>query len=328
MDSRLVTESASRPPQPLAPGGTIGILGGGQLGRMTALAAARLGYRCHIYCPEADCPASQVTPLATAAAYDDREALARFAHSVDLITLEFENIPLDAARFLAGLRPLRPGAGILETCQSRLREKAFCRSLGIATAPHAEVTGPEDLRRAVAAIGRPAILKTAELGYDGKGQARIETETDLDQAWRAVCGERPVQSVLEGFVAFDLELSVIVARSPTGDCAAFPAVENRHRNQILDRTLVPGRVPPDAARRAEAIARHMAEALDLVGLLAIEMFLASDGEILVNELAPRPHNSGHWTLDACVTSQFEQLIRAVGGHRRARGSRDGEPAGQ
>ncbi len=298
----------------LPPGSVIGILGGGQLGRMAALAAARLGYRCHIYCPEPDAPAAQVTALSSTAAYDDREALARFAEAADVVTYEFENIPYDTAAFLAERVLLRPGAQVLQTCQDRLREKRFCAELGVATPPFAEVTGPEDLARAVEEIGRPCVLKTARLGYDGKGQVMIGPETDLAQAWQIMAGSaaEPL-GVLEGFVDFDLEISVIVARGLDGTCQSYVPVENQHRDHILDRTLVPARIAPDLAERAEGRARGLAEGLELVGLLAVEMFVTSDGGVLVNELAPRPHNSGHWTLDAAITSQFEQLIRAVAG---------------
>ena len=295
--------------KPLPPGSVIGILGGGQLGRMAALAASALGYRSHIYCPEQDCPASQVTSLCTTAAYDDETALADFAASVDVITLEFENIPLTSARFLAERKALRPGPEILRICQNRIREKDFCAAQGIPTARYAAVEDLAGLERAVAEIGRPALLKTTELGYDGKGQVRIEPETSLAEAWDVVSAP----SVLEGFVPFALELSVLVARGPDGAAVTYPAVENRHRDQILHETHVPGAISALAAGRADAIARRMGDSLDLIGLLAIEMFVTEEDEVLVNEMAPRPHNSGHWTMDACVTSQFEQFIRAVCG---------------
>ncbi len=308
---------------PLPPGNVIGILGGGQLGRMSALAAARLGYRCRVYCPEADSPAGQVTPLVTTAPYDDEVALAAFAESVDVITLEFENIPLATARFLAERRDLRPGPEILRICQNRLREKDFCNGIGIATVAYRAVADRSGLEQAVRQIGRPAILKTTELGYDGKGQQRIDEASDLDVVWQGIAqglaGTEPPGSrdapfaVLEGFADLRLELSVIVARGPAGTCVTYPAVENRHRNQILDQTHVPGAIPAAVGEAAEEIAGRLAQELGLIGLLAVEMFLTRDGALLVNELAPRPHNSGHWTLDACATSQFEQLVRAVAG---------------
>jgi 5-(carboxyamino)imidazole ribonucleotide synthase len=305
--ARILTE-------PLAPGAVIGILGGGQLGRMAALAAARLGYRCHIYCPDPDAPAAQVTPLFTCAVYEDEEALAQFAEAVDLVTLEFENVPFAAAEFLAPRVALHPGPEVLWICQNRLREKDFCRSVRVPTTRYAEVTTPDGLARVVKDIGRPCVLKTAELGYDGKGQATIGPETDLDNAWRLMAGDRDeAPGIVEAFVDFTMEISVIVARDAGGGCRSYPVVENQHRMHILDQTIVPARIEDKVAERAEAVARHLAEEIGLIGLLAIEMFVTDEGEVLVNELAPRPHNSGHWTLDACVTSQFEQFVRAVAG---------------
>ncbi len=300
--------------EPLAPGAVIGILGGGQLGRMAALAAASLGYRCHILCPDADAPAAQVTSLHTRAAYEDQAALADFAAAVDLVTFEFENIPLAAAEFLAERVTMRPAPQILGICQNRLREKDFCRSVKVPTARYAEVGGPDSLARVVRDIGLPCVLKTAELGYDGKGQALIGSEGDLEAAWRTMAGDRPeAPGIVEAFVDFTLEVSVIVARGVDGSCRSYPVVENQHREHILDQTIVPARIAEPVAQRAEAIARHLAEEIELVGLLAIEMFVTAEDEVLVNELAPRPHNSGHWTLDACVTSQFEQFVRAIAG---------------
>jgi len=299
---------------PLAPGAVIGVLGGGQLGRMSALAAARLGLRCHIYCPDRDSPASQVTNLATVGAYDDEAALARFAAAVDVVTFEFENIPFATVETLAALVPLRPRAEVLRICQDRLLEKDFCGSLDIPTARYAPIESFDDLAGAVADIGRPSVLKTARLGYDGKGQALIEAASDLEQAWATMIGHGASGSgILEGFVDFRMEISVIVARTADGAMASYVPVENEHRNRILDRTIVPARIPPEVAERADTIARDLAEGLELIGLLAVEMFVTEAGEVLVNELAPRPHNSGHWTIDACVTSQFEQFVRAVAG---------------
>jgi len=298
----------------LAPGAVIGILGGGQLGRMAALAAARLGLRCHIYCPEPNPPAAQVTPHFTCAAYEDEAALAGFAAAVDLVTFEFENIPLAAAAFLAQRVPVRPDPKVLEVCQNRLREKDFCATAKVPTTRYAEANGPEALARVARDIGLPCVLKTCEMGYDGKGQVLIGGEDDLAAAWPAMAGAQPnPQGIVEGFVDFSLEISVIVARGADGACRTYPAVENQHTDHILDRTIVPARISERVADRAEGIALHLAEQLDLVGLLAIEMFVTQDDEVLVNELAPRPHNSGHWTIDACLTSQFEQFIRAVSG---------------
>jgi 5-(carboxyamino)imidazole ribonucleotide synthase len=294
----------------IAPGGTIGILGGGQLGRMTALAATTLGYRCHIFCPERDSPASQVTPLATVADYGDHVALAAFAASVDVITFEFENIPGDTAEFLAAMKPVRPGPEALRIAQDRLEEKDFLRSIDVATTRYREVASAADLAGAVREIGAPCILKTVRLGYDGKGQVTIRPDTDLRTAWHQMGAET---GILEGFVDFAYEISVIVAHGQNGTWATYVPVENQHVNHILDTTIAPARVAPEIAHRAETIARHVTEQLDLVGLLSVEMFVTADGAVLVNEIAPRPHNSGHWTIDACITSQFEQLVRAICG---------------
>jgi 5-(carboxyamino)imidazole ribonucleotide synthase len=295
----------------IPPGATIGILGGGQLGRMTALAAARLGYRCHVYAPDAaDGPAAQVCARATVAAYDDAAALAAFAATVDVVTLEFENIPLASARFLAARVPLRPGPQALEIGQDRVGEKMFFGTFA-ATAPWAEVHDLAGLEAALDAIGRPAVLKTTRMGYDGKGQVKIDTETSAAEAWAALGAPRG--AILEGFIAFEREISVIVARAADGTTAAFEAVENRHVNHILDTTIAPAAVPAAVANEARRIALEAVARLDLVGLLAVEMFVTADGRVLVNEMAPRPHNSGHWTMDGARTDQFEQLVRAVCG---------------
>jgi len=301
-------------PQPLTPGAVIGMLGGGQLGRMSALAAATLGYRVRVFCPEKDAPAAQVTSLHTQAAYDDEEALAEFAAAVDVVTFEFENVPAATAEFLAARVPVRPGPEVLRICQNRLREKDFLRGIGVPTTRFAEVSGLDALTRVVRDIGRPCVLKTTELGYDGKGQVLIRAQTDLAQAWAEMSGgAAEQQGIVEAYVDFRLEISVIVARGLDGTVQAYVAAENQHVNHILDQSIVPARISERAAVKAEAIARHTAEEIGLVGLLAIEMFVTADDEILVNELAPRPHNSGHWSLDACITSQFEQHIRAVAG---------------
>ena len=303
------TASADRG-QSFGPGATIGILGGGQLGRMTAMAAARLGFRCHIYCPDPDSPAMQVTPQATVAAYDDQVALRAFAEAVDLVTFEFENVPGKTAEFLAAHRPTRPNPRVLHLCQDRLREKDFLNEIGVTTTRYVEVARPEALERAVRAVGRPCVLKSARFGYDGKGQVRINSDTDLDEAWASMSADI---GIIEAYVDFAQELSVIVARGIDGAVIAYPAVENQHRNHILDTTIVPARVSSAVAMKAEAIGRHIAEAMNVIGLIAVEMFVTEACEVLVNELAPRPHNSGHWTIDACVTSQFEQFVRAVCG---------------
>lgn len=295
---------------PLPPGRRIGILGGGQLGRMTALAAARLGYRCHVLAPEADSPAGEVAAAWTRADYLDDAALHAFAQSVDVVTLEFENVPAAALERLAALVPVRPSPGVLATCQDRLAEKGFLAAQGIATARWAAVHGPSDLAAAVVRTGLPALLKTARLGYDGKGQALVR---DLDEAREAWVRLGAVPMILEGFVSFAMEMSVVIARGLDGGCAAYVPVENRHEHHILRTTIAPAALPEAAAEEAVEIARRIASGLDLVGVLGVEMFWTADRRILVNELAPRPHNSGHWTIDACWTSQFEQQVRAVCG---------------
>lgn len=303
-------------PAMIPPGSTIGMLGAGQLGRMTALAAARLGYRTHVYAPDAaDSPAAQVSAASTVAAWDDEAALARFATSCDLITLEWENVPVPTVEALARLKPMHPGAGVLSVAQDRVAEKGFANRLGIATAPWRAVTGADEVAAAAGEVGPRCILKSTRLGYDGKGQTVIDRGTDPAAAWAAIGGGTVpgLVGIVEGFVPFVCEVSVIVARSAGGEMAAYPAVENRHKGGILDRTIAPARVPASTAAEAERVARTLAEALDVVGLLAVEMFVTADGSVLMNEMAPRPHNSGHWTMDAGTTDQFEQLVRAVCG---------------
>lgn len=294
----------------IAPGATIGMLGGGQLGRMTALAAANLGYKVHVLTPEHDSPAGQVCAAATIADYTDRAALEAFTSCVDVVTYEFENVPVEAAQFLMEKVPVRPGPEALRIAQDRLREKEFAANLGIGTAPFRAVGAADELASAIAAIGTPSVLKTRRMGYDGKGQTKILPDTNPQDAWAAIGGH---SAILEGYVTFRMEISVIVARGLDGRTLCYPPVENRHVNHILDTTIVPAPIPPALAAEAEEIARKMAEALDLVGLLAVEMFVTEDDHVLMNEIAPRPHNSGHWSMDACVTSQFEQLVRAVCG---------------
>lgn len=296
--------------QILPPGSVIGILGGGQLGRMSALAAARLGYKVHIFSPEADGPAAQVSWRNTVAAYDDLAALEAFAKSVDVVTFEFENIPAAAAEVLAKLKPTRPSPRVLHITQERLREKRFLERIHVPVTPFRDVTGPEGLPEAVAALGRPSILKSASFGYDGKGQVRIDAGTDLADAWKRMGG--PI-AILEGFVDFACEISVIVARNPAGDVALYEPALNSHKHHILDTSTVPAGIAPKVSHAAEAIARRIAGEIDLIGLLAVEMFVTKDGRVLVNELAPRPHNSGHWSMDGAITSQFEQHVRAVCG---------------
>ena len=295
---------------PLAPNATIGIIGGGQLGRMSALAAARLGYRCHILTPEQDSPAAQVSHTVTIAEYEDQRVLRAFAADVDVITFEFENVSADGLSLLEHLRPVRPSPAVLRISQYRIAEKTFLNQTGIATAPWRAVSTPAEMETAIAAIGFPSVLKTTRFGYDGKGQALLRTP---DDASRAFVELGPAPLILEGFVDFAQEISVIVARGADGAMAAFDTVENRHRDHILDLTLAPAPIPEATAAEAQRVARRIAAGLGLVGLLAVEMFVDADGKVLVNELAPRPHNSGHWTIDACPASQFELHIRAVAG---------------
>jgi 5-(carboxyamino)imidazole ribonucleotide synthase len=297
----------------LKPGSMIGILGGGQLARMLALSAAPLGFKCHIYAPEADSPAFDVSAARTVAAYDDEAALTAFAKAVDIVTYEFENVPVPCVQFLEALVPVRPGSKALKTAQDRLAEKALANQLGAHTAPYAPVLTRAELDAAIAMIGLPAVLKTTRMGYDGKGQAKIMSLSDTAPAF-AVMGAQ--QAVLEGFIAFSCEVSVIAARGLDGSFAAFDVTENEHRNHILHRSVAPAKILPATSRKAIATARKMAAALDYVGVFAVEFFVLRDAgrEVLfVNEIAPRVHNSGHWTQDGAVTSQFEQHIRAIAG---------------
>ncbi|HVY52118.1 MAG TPA: 5-(carboxyamino)imidazole ribonucleotide synthase [Devosia sp.] len=295
---------------PLPFGATIGILGGGQLGRMLSLAASRLGFRTHIYCPDPDSPAFEVTPHRTAASYDDEAALAAFADQVDVVTYEFENVPAATAEALARLRPLRPGANALAVAQDRLTEKAFIGSLGIPVVPHRGIASLNELRLALEALGSPAILKTTRLGYDGKGQRKVSTLAEITTAFAEL---RPHPLVLEAFVPFVREISAIVARGADGAIAAFDPAENVHRAGILATSTVPAAVSAETAARAIEFAARIAAALDYVGVLGVEYFVLGEGSLLVNEIAPRVHNSGHWTEAVCVTDQFEQHIRAIAG---------------
>jgi 5-(carboxyamino)imidazole ribonucleotide synthase len=291
------------------PGGVIGILGGGQLGRMLALAAARLGLQTHIYSDEEKAPAFQVTALKTFARYDDEAALAKFADACDAITFEFENIPAATIAFLAARKPVAPDARALALTQDRLEEKNFAVSLGLATAPFHAVDSADDARAAFAKLGGAAILKTRRFGYDGKGQAKVTSAEETERAaakFKAPC-------ILEGLVDFSFEASVIAARGADGSFAAYDVPENIHENHILRRSTVPSRLSRAQEDAAKFIARKIAEALNYVGVFAVELFVAKDGALLVNEIAPRVHNSGHWTIEACACSQFEQHIRAMAG---------------
>jgi 5-(carboxyamino)imidazole ribonucleotide synthase len=295
---------------PILPGSVIGVLGSGQLGRMLALAAGRLGYRVHTFSPERDSPTGHVADVEIVGDYDDVDALRRFADGVDAVTFEFENVPSASVAAIAERAIVRPAGSVLHTTQHRAREKSFLSRAGLPVARHALVDTLEALQAAVARLGVPAILKTASFGYDGKGQARIERAEDAAPAWEQI-GRQP--AVLEAFVDFERELSVVAARGVDGRIAHYGVIENAHARHILDVSVAPARVPPQVERDAIAIARATLEALDVVGVLCVELFLTRDGQVLVNELAPRTHNSGHLTIDACATSQFEQQLRAVCG---------------
>jgi 5-(carboxyamino)imidazole ribonucleotide synthase len=297
---------------PILPGATVGVVGGGQLGRMFALEARRMGYRVLVLDPSADSPAAQVADAHLGAPLDDADAARRLAEMSDVVTLEWENADVATLRVLEGVRPVRPGAHVLEICQHREREKDAVRRLGVGTAEYRPVSTLEELRAALGDIGTPAVLKTARGGYDGKGQAVIRTADEAEAAFAAV-GAPGRELVLEGFVRFRMEVSVVTARSVTGEIASFPCVENLHRNGILDTSVCPAPIPPALAAEARRVAEAVAEGLDVVGVLAVEMFVTEDDRILVNELAPRPHNSGHLTLEATAVSQFEQQLRAVCG---------------
>lgn len=294
----------------ILPGATLGILGSGQLGRMFAQAAARLGYRVHVYSPEADSPAAQVADLETIADYSDVAALTDFAQSVAVVTLEFENIPTIAVETVGQYVPVRPSAQVLHITQNRLREKRFLVETGIECAPFAEVNSPEQLHAGIEAVGLPAVLKTSDSGYDGKGQVMIRSAETAVAAWESV-GRHP--AVLEGFVDFERELSAIVSRSDSGEMAIQGPIANDHANHILDLSMFPLPELAPIGAAAEEIARRIAAALELVGVACIEFFLTRSGKLLVNEIAPRPHNSGHLTIEASVTSQFERQVRAICG---------------
>ena len=295
---------------PLPPGTMIGILGGGQLGRMLSLAASKLGMRTHIYCPDPNSPAFEVTPHKTVASYDDEVSLAAFADAVDVITYEFENVPAATAQFLAARKPLRPGTNALAISQDRLAEKAFLASKNIPVAPYRAVETLADLEAAVDAIGLPAVLKTTRLGYDGKGQRVLRDRADLAAAYEALS---PKPLVLEAFVPFEQEISVVVARSLSGEVRSFDPAENVHRDHILFTSTVPAKISAGIEKHAAMLAKVIVVALDYVGVLGVEFFVVP-GErptLLVNEIAPRVHNSGHWTEAVCLTDQFEQHIRAI-----------------
>jgi 5-(carboxyamino)imidazole ribonucleotide synthase len=297
----------------LGPGARVGVVGAGQLGRMLALAGARLGLHSVVFANSPDEPAIEVCGAHVIGDYADEAALARFADQVDVVTYEFENIPAGAAEFLAARLPVRPGPQVLAITQDRLREKNFIAGLGLDVAPYVAVEDPGALARAVGQIGRPSILKTRRFGYDGKGQVLIREGGDLASAFRSLGGQ---SAILEGFVQFKAEISVVAARGLNGEFVAYDVCQNVHEHHILATTSVPADIAPSLARRAQEMARTIAEALDYVGVIAVEMFLvetAGGNTLLVNEVAPRVHNSGHWTLDGAATSQFEQHLRAICG---------------
>lgn len=290
---------------------TLGILGGGQLGRMLCLDARRMGVRTVVWSGTSKAePTEGVADVVLKRGFDDDEAFAEFCELVDVATVEFENIPLETLEKVEATVGLYPSAESIGTSQHRSREKAFLREHGIPCAPFAMVNSLEELRMGYAEVGPTAVLKTAAFGYDGKGQVKLTAEDQLEAAWESVNGE---PSVLEGFVDFSCEISVLVARGVDGSCRAFPVAENEHRNHILDLTIVPARVSAETLKEAEEVAVRLAEELDYRGLLAVEFFVEKTGRVVVNEMAPRPHNSGHYTMNGCVTSQFEQQLRAVCG---------------
>jgi len=294
----------------IPPGSTLGVLGSGQLGRMFAIAARRMGYRVHVLSPDDDTPTGQVADLEIRAAYDDLDAVAEFARVVDVVTFEFENVPLSATERAERFAPVRPNGAVLHTTQNRIREKTFLRDSGVPLAPFAVVRSGEELLSAVEQIGCPAILKTADWGYDGKGQVRIASRSEAAAAWEA---RRGTEYVLEALVDFQCELSVIAARGLDGSTVTYGPIHNSHSQHILDVSVMPALVSPSIAADAVDIARNISGRLDIVGVLCVEFFVTCDGKLLVNELAPRPHNSGHLTVDACATCQFEQQVRSICG---------------
>lgn len=294
----------------IAPGAALGVLGSGQLGRMFAIAARRMGYRVHTFSPEEDTPTGQVADVEVTASYDDIDALRRFAQHVDVVTFEFENVPIEAVEAIEGLAPVRPSGAALHTAQQRAREKMFLADHGFPTAPFSRANTLDELWDAVARIGTPAVIKTAAFGYDGKGQHRVTTPADVEHIWKAIGHQ---EAVVEKFVSLQAEVSIIAARGLDGAIVEYPAFENRHRNHILDLTTSPALIPAAMAAQARDITRAIITQLQYVGVLCVEFFVSTDGQLLVNEIAPRPHNSGHLTFDAANTSQFEQQVRAICG---------------
>ncbi len=294
----------------IGPGATLGVLGGGQLGRMFAIAARRMGYRVHTFSPDEDTPAGHVADLEVTASYEDIDALRAFARQVQVVTFEFENVPTEAVDAIEEFAPVRPSGMALHTTQQRTREKTFLADHGFPTVPFACAVTLDELWTAVTRVGTPAVVKTVAFGYDGKGQHKVTALADVEHIWDAIGHQ---EAIVEKFVNLQAEISVIAARGLDGEIAAYAPFENRHRDHILDLTTAPAQIPAAAASQAAEIARAILEQLQYVGVLCVEYFLTTDGQLLVNELAPRPHNSGHLTFDACVTSQFEQQVRAVCG---------------
>ncbi len=295
---------------PILPGAALGVLGSGQLGRLFAMAARQLGYRVHVYSPDTDTPAGQVGDVEVAAPYEDLDRVRAFAREVEVVTFEFENVPSATSRACAEVVPVRPDGEVLHLTQHRRREKTFLADHGLPVTPFRRITTLADLEDAARSLGLPAVLKTASFGYDGKGQQKLRSPEELAGAFAALQG---AEGIFEAFVDFEKEISVVAARTLNGEFAAFPVFENTHSHHILDVTLCPAGLSPALAHQAEEIARAVLESLNVVGLLTVELFVTRDERLLVNELAPRTHNSGHLTLDACVTSQFEQQLRAVCG---------------
>ena len=292
----------------IAPGAALGVLGSGQLGRMFAIAARRMGYRVHTFSPEVDTPTGQVADVEVMAEYEDLDALRAFARQVDVVTFEFENVPTVAVDAIEAITPVRPCGMALHIAQQRAREKQFLADRGFPTAPFGRAASLDELWDAVARVGTPAVIKTAVFGYDGKGQHKVTTPADVEHIWTAIGHQ---EAVVEKFVNLQTEVSVVAARGTDGEVVHYQPFENRHRDHILDVTTTPAAITPSLAARAADIARHLLEELQYVGVLCVEFFVDVDGELLINELAPRPHNSGHLTFDAAVTSQFEQQVRAV-----------------
>lgn len=294
----------------ILPGATIGVLGSGQLGRMFAISARRMGYRVHTLSPEEDTPTGHISDLEINASYDDLDAIRSLARGVDVVTFEFENVPAATAAAAAELVPVRPSGAILEIAQNRLREKTFLSTNGFPVTPFSRVTSHAEVRAVMETRGTPAILKTAAWGYDGKGQVSIDTADESELAWQKLSSP---EAILEELVDFDREVSVVVGREGSGETRCFEVTENHHTNKILDYSVAPSSLPRKLKRKAIEVARGIATKLELEGVLCVEMFVTRSGDVLVNELAPRPHNSGHWTFDAALTSQFEQQVRAVCG---------------